>query len=81
MKTRPSLGLLRTQEPRRDVVKCAGEAVEILEAFDLTGSLRAASELADCSPNTVARHLPVANRHVVRPKTNQTPMARGHHHG
>ncbi len=31
--------------------------MEILEAFDLTGSLRAASELAGCSPNTVARYV------------------------
>lgn len=38
-------------------MKSAGEAVEILEAFDLTGSLRAASELAGCSPNTVARYV------------------------
>jgi transposase len=38
-------------------VKSAGEAMEILEAFDLTGSLRAASELVGCSPNTVARYV------------------------
>ncbi len=38
-------------------MKSAGEAVEILEAFDLTGSLRAASELVGCSPNTVARYV------------------------
>ena len=30
------------------------QVTEILEAFDLTGSFRAASELAGCSPNTVA---------------------------
>jgi len=34
-------------------VKDGIEVTEILEAFDLTGSLRAASELAACSPNTV----------------------------
>lgn len=38
-------------------MKSAGEAAEIPEAYDLTGSLRAASELAGCSPNTVARYL------------------------
>lgn len=38
-------------------MKSAGEAVEILEAFDLTGSLRDAAELAGCSPNTVARYV------------------------
>src|SRR6266511_2419934 len=58
-----SLGLLRSQEPRRDIVKSAGEAVEILEAFD--GSLRAASELVGCSPNTVARY--VCRRALGRP--------------
>ena len=29
--------------------------MEILEGFDLTGSLRDATELAGCLPNTVAR--------------------------
>lgn len=38
----------------------AGEAVEILEAFDLTGSLRGAAELAGRSPNTVARYVPTS---------------------
>jgi molybdenum-dependent DNA-binding transcriptional regulator ModE len=36
-------------------VKCAGEIMEILEAFDLTGSLCDAAELAGCSHHTVAR--------------------------
>jgi hypothetical protein len=53
---------LLTPRTRRDIVKSAGEAVEILEAFDLTGSLRAASELADCSPNTVARYVRMRDR-------------------
>ncbi len=38
-------------------MKSAGDVVEILEAFDLTGSLREAARLAGCSPNTVARYL------------------------
>jgi len=38
-------------------VKSAGEIMEILEAFDLTGSLRDAGELADCSHHTVARYV------------------------
>lgn len=46
-------------------MKSAGEAVEILEAFDLTGRLRAASELVGCSPNTVARY--VRRRALGRP--------------
>jgi transposase len=54
-------------------VKSAGEAVEILEAFDLTGSLRAASELAGCSPNTVARY--VRLRATGRPSTEPTRRA------
>lgn len=35
-------------------MKDGKQVTEILEAFDLTGSLRAAGELAGCSPNTVA---------------------------
>ncbi|MFP5342503.1 MAG: IS21 family transposase [Candidatus Limnocylindria bacterium] len=38
-------------------MKHAGEIVEILEAFDLTGSLRDAARLAGCSPMTVARYV------------------------
>ncbi len=34
-------------------MKDGKEVTEILEAFDLTGSLRAAAELAGCSANTV----------------------------
>ena len=54
---RPSpltLGVAETTqgEQRRDVVKHAGDVVEILEAFDLTGSLREAARLTGCSPNT-----------------------------
>ena len=36
-------------------MKSAEEAMEILEAFDLTGSARAAAELAGCSHHTVTR--------------------------
>lgn len=35
-------------------MKDGKQVTEILEAFDLTGSCRAAAELAGCSPNTVA---------------------------
>ena len=38
-------------------MKCAGEIMEILEAFDLTGSLRDAAELAGCSHHTVGRYV------------------------
>jgi hypothetical protein len=37
-------------------VKSAEEIMKMLEAFDLTGSLRDAAELAGCSHHTVARH-------------------------
>jgi hypothetical protein len=49
--------LMRLSRPRRDTVKSAGEIMEILEAFDLTGSLRAAGQLAGCSHHTVAEHV------------------------
>lgn len=51
-------------------MKSAGEAVEILESFDLTGSLRAVSKLVGCSPNTVARY--VRLRAIGRPSTEPT---------
>lgn len=38
-------------------MKFGGEVVEILEAYDLTGSYRAAAELAGCSHSTVARYV------------------------
>jgi hypothetical protein len=39
----------------RGRVKSAEEIMNILEAYDLTGSLRDAGELAGCSRHTVAR--------------------------
>jgi hypothetical protein len=38
-------------------VKSAEEIMEILNAYDLTGSLRDAGELAGCSPNTVKHYV------------------------
>jgi hypothetical protein len=46
-------------------VKSAEEIMNILEAYDLTGSLRDAAELAGCSHHTVARY--VAEREQGRP--------------
>jgi len=42
---------------RRNTVKSAGEIMEVLEAFDLTGSYRDAATLAGCSHHTVARYV------------------------
>ncbi len=36
-------------------MKSPGEMMEILEAYDLTGSLRGAAALAECDHKTVAR--------------------------
>ena len=47
--------LTRPDEPQEGHLKSDEEIMEILEAFDLTGSLRAAAELAGCSHHTVAR--------------------------
>jgi transposase len=41
----------------RDTLKSAEEIMEILEAYDLTGSYRDAAELAGCSHHTVARYV------------------------
>lgn len=46
-------------------MKSDGEIMEILAAYDLTGSLRAAAELTGCSHHTVAKH--VAARNAGRP--------------
>src|ERR1700757_1746802 len=53
----PVLGraLSSTRDPRRAAVKKPEEAMEILEAYDLTGSLRGAAALAGCDHKTVAR--------------------------
>ncbi len=39
------------------MARYTGDIIEILEAFDLTGSLRDAARLAGCSPMTVARYV------------------------
>jgi transposase len=54
-------------------MKSDGEIMEILAAYDLTGSLRATAELTGCSHHTVARH--VAARNAGRPIGE--PPARG----
>ncbi|GAP54886.1 transposase, partial [Arthrobacter sp. Hiyo6] len=54
-------------------MKSDGEIMEILAAYDLTGSLRAAAELTGCSHHTVAKH--VAARDAGRPIGE--PAARG----
>jgi hypothetical protein len=38
-------------------MKSDGEIMEILAAYDLTGSLRATAELTGCSHHTVANHV------------------------
>jgi hypothetical protein len=56
-------------------VKNSREIMEILEAYDLTGSYRAAAELAGCDHHTVARYVqmraagqsPVERQHRARP--------------
>src|SRR5208283_3713944 len=46
-----------TSFPGRGRVKSAEEIMNIVEAYDLTGSLRDAGELAGCSHHTVARYV------------------------
>jgi transposase len=46
---------MSTRDPRRAIVKKGEEAMEILEAYDATGSLRRAATLAGCDHKTVAR--------------------------
>jgi transposase len=47
--------LLSTRDPRTASVKKPEEAMEILEAYDVTGTLRGAAALAGCDHKTVAR--------------------------
>jgi transposase len=42
---------------RRDLVKHAGEIMNILEAYDLVGTYRGAAELAGCDKNTVKHYV------------------------
>jgi transposase IS116/IS110/IS902 family protein len=49
--------LTDTSFPGRGRVKSAEEIMNILEAYDLTGSFRDAGELAGCSHHTVARYV------------------------
>jgi transposase len=52
-------------------VKRGREIVDILEAYDLTGSYRAAAELAGCDHHTVARYVKLR-------ETGESPEARVH---
>ncbi len=54
-------------------MKHDGEIMEILAAYDLTGSLRATAALAGCSHNTVAKHIQA--RDAGRPMA--APVLRG----
>ena len=50
--------LMRLSTTRgRDVLKSAEEIMNILDAYDLTGSFRDAAELAGCSHHTVERYV------------------------
>jgi len=49
--------LMRRSTRGRDTLKSAEEIMEILDAYDLTGSYRDAAELAGCSHHTVKRYV------------------------
>jgi molybdenum-dependent DNA-binding transcriptional regulator ModE len=62
--------LMRLSTTRgRDVLKSAEEIMNILDAYDLTGSFRDAAELAGCSHHTVKRYV------VAREKAGGPPDA------
>ena len=58
-------------------MKDGNEVTEILEAFDLTGSYRAAAELAGCSPNTVAEWVARRERGALGDLAGPVRIARG----
>ncbi len=49
--------VLKHRLPEGTVMKDAGEIMNILEAYDLVGTLRGAAELAGCDHHTVARYV------------------------
>jgi len=55
-------------------VKSAEEIMKMLEAFDLTGSLRDAAELAGCSHHTVAKHVAARDAGVLTDQAASRPM-------
>ncbi len=55
-------------------MKSAEEIMNILEAYDLTGSLRDAAELAGCSHHTVARYVAERERGRAVPAGAQRPQ-------
>jgi hypothetical protein len=61
----PVLGraLISTRDLRRaEIVKKPEQAMEILEAYDLTGSFRGAAALVGCDPKTVKHWVEVRER-------------------
>ena len=50
----------KTVEAKGSVVKSSEGIMEILEAYDLTGGLRAAAALARCDHKTVAHYVAFA---------------------
>ena len=52
-------------------MKSAEESMEILESFDLTGSLRATADLAGCSHHTVARLVAERDAGGIAPRTRR----------
>ncbi|HEX3825923.1 MAG TPA: IS21 family transposase [Sporichthyaceae bacterium] len=55
-------------------MKSAEEIMEMLEAFDLTGSLRDAAELAGCSHHTVGRYVRARDAGGVRDRAAARPQ-------
>jgi transposase len=55
-------------------VKSAEEIMKMLEAFDLTGSLRDAAELAGCSHHTVAKHVAARDAGMLSDQPAARPM-------
>jgi transposase len=61
--------------PEEGCVKSDEEIMEILEAYDLTGSCRAAAELAGCSHHTVAHYVAAREEGRLTPgRAQQRPM-------
>ena len=55
-------------------MKSSEEIMEILEAFDLTGGLRAAAALAGCDHKTVAHYVALRDAGLAPDQRGQRPM-------
>src|SRR5688500_1209454 len=69
------IGAMLIRHPEEGWLKSAEEIMQILEAYDLTGSYRDAGELAGCSHHTVAHYVEAREEGRLTPgRAERRPM-------